>query len=49
MTLYRTLVQQNNMPSEDLARVQAAFGKVNREKAGAGAWVQLEAGDWTRK
>ena len=49
MTLYRTLVQQNNMPAEDLARVQAAFGKVNREKAGAGAWVQLESGDWTRK
>jgi uncharacterized protein YdbL (DUF1318 family) len=49
MTLYRTLVQQNNMPAEDIARVQAAFGKVNREKVGAGAWVQLESGDWTRK
>ena len=49
MTLYRTLVGQNNMPPEDLARVQAAFGKVNREKAPPGAWVQGEDGGWTRR
>jgi uncharacterized protein YdbL (DUF1318 family) len=49
MTLYRTLVQQNNMPPEDLARVQAAFAKVNRERAQSGEWIQTEAGQWARK
>ena len=49
MMLYRTLMAQNNMPAADLPRVQAAFGKVNREKAVPGTWVQLESGEWTRK
>jgi uncharacterized protein YdbL (DUF1318 family) len=49
MVLYRTLVEQNNMPPADIARVQAAFGKINREKAAPGTWVQQETGEWTRK
>jgi uncharacterized protein YdbL (DUF1318 family) len=49
MALYRTLVEQNNMPPGDIARVQAAFGKINREKAATGTWVQQENGQWTRK
>jgi uncharacterized protein YdbL (DUF1318 family) len=49
MTLYRTLLQQNNMPPGDLARVQSAFAKVNREKAAQGEWIQSETGQWTRK
>lgn len=49
MLIYRTLVQQNNMPPEDLARVQAAFAKTNRERAPAGAWVQDEQGRWVKK
>jgi uncharacterized protein YdbL (DUF1318 family) len=49
MVLYRTLVEQNNMPSGDLARVQAAFARAHRERAPAGAWVQNEAGEWSRK
>jgi uncharacterized protein YdbL (DUF1318 family) len=49
MFLYRTLVQQNNMPAGDLGRVQAAFAKANRERAPAGAWVQDDAGQWVRK
>jgi uncharacterized protein YdbL (DUF1318 family) len=49
MTLYRTLLQQNNMPPGDLARVQAAFAKVNRDKAAPGEWIQTETGQWTRK
>src|SRR5437879_13827710 len=40
MVLYRTLVEQNNMPPGDLARVQAAFAKAHRDKAPAGASVQ---------
>jgi uncharacterized protein YdbL (DUF1318 family) len=49
MTLYRTLIEQNKMPPEDLTRVQAAFGKINREKAPPGSSVQLDSGEWTRR
>ena len=49
MVLYRTLVAQNNMPPGDLARVQAGFAKAHRDKAPAGAWVQDDAGQWSRK
>ena len=49
MTLYRTLLEQNNMPPGDLARVQAAFAKVNHEKAAPGEWIQTEDGRWVRK
>ena len=49
MRLYRTLVEQNQMPPGDLARVQAAFAKTNRAAAPTGAWVQDDSGQWTRK
>ncbi len=49
MTLYRTLVQQNNMPPEDLAKVQAGFARANRDRAQAGEWIQAETGQWARK
>jgi uncharacterized protein YdbL (DUF1318 family) len=49
MLIYRTLVQQNNMPPGDLARVQQAFAKTNRERAAAGTWVQSPDGQWTRR
>jgi uncharacterized protein YdbL (DUF1318 family) len=49
LTLYQTLVEQNKMPPGDIARVQRAFAKVNRDQAPAGAWVQDDAGQWARK
>jgi uncharacterized protein YdbL (DUF1318 family) len=49
MVLYRTLVQQNNMPPGDLVRVQAGFAKAHRDRAPAGAWVQDDGGRWSRK
>jgi uncharacterized protein YdbL (DUF1318 family)/outer membrane murein-binding lipoprotein Lpp len=49
MKLYQTLVQQNNMPPGDIARVQSAFAKENRERAAAGTWIQDEGGQWRRK
>lgn len=49
MVLYRTLVEQNKMPPGDLARVQAAFGRANREQAPARAWVQDDTGKWSQK
>ncbi len=47
--IYKTLIEQNNMPPGDLARVQAAFAKAHRDKAPAGAWVQDDSGSWSRK
>lgn len=49
MTLYQTLLQQNNMPPGDLAKIQAGFAKANRERAVPGEWIQTETGQWTRK
>jgi uncharacterized protein YdbL (DUF1318 family) len=49
MTLYRTLLQQNNMPASELAKIQAGFAKANRERAQPGEWIQAETGQWTRK
>jgi uncharacterized protein YdbL (DUF1318 family) len=47
--LFQTIVEQNRMPSGDLARVQAGFARRNRERAPAGTWIQDEAGRWLRK
>jgi uncharacterized protein YdbL (DUF1318 family) len=47
--LYRTIVEQNNMPPGDLARVQRGFARANHERAPAGAWVQDEGGRWLQK
>ena len=47
--LFQTIVEQNQMPDSDLARVQAGFARRNRERAPAGTWVQDEAGGWLRK
>ena len=49
MLIYRTLVQQNNMPPGDLMRVQQAFAKTNRERAAPGTWVQGPDGQWARR
>jgi len=48
-SLYQTLMQQNNMPPNDLPRVQAAFAKAQRERAPAGTWVQDDTGAWSRR
>lgn len=49
MTLYRTLLQQNNMAAGELAKIQAGFAKANRERAQPGEWIQAESGQWTRR
>ena len=49
MLLYRTLLEQNNMPPGDLVRVQAGFARAHRQRAPAGAWIQDDGGQWTQK
>jgi uncharacterized protein YdbL (DUF1318 family) len=47
--IYRTLMQQNNIPASDAARVHAAFAKANRDRAKPGEWVQQDNGQWVKK
>lgn len=47
--IYRTLMQQNNIPASDAGRVRAAFAKVNRDRARPGEWVQEPDGRWVRR
>jgi uncharacterized protein YdbL (DUF1318 family) len=47
--IYRTLMQQNNIPAADAPRVQGAFARANRDRAAAGEWIQLDGGQWTKK
>lgn len=47
--LYRTLLEQNNMPASDIGRVQAGFARAHRQRAPAGAWIQDDGGQWARK
>jgi uncharacterized protein YdbL (DUF1318 family) len=49
MLLYRTLLEQNNMPASDLGRVQAGFARAHRQRVPAGAWIQDDGGEWARK
>lgn len=49
MALYRTIVEQNNMPPGDLSRVQSGFARAHRERAATGSWVQDEGGKWLQK
>jgi uncharacterized protein YdbL (DUF1318 family) len=49
MFLYRTIVEQNNMPPEDLARVEAGFARAHRDRAVPGSWLQDDSGRWYRK
>jgi len=49
MFIYKTLVEQNEMPPADIAKVQAGFARSNREKAMPRTWIQLENGQWTKK
>ena len=43
------MIVDYKMPPGDLARVQAAFGRANREQAPGGAWVHDDTGKWSRK
>ena len=47
--IYTTLMQQNNIPASDAARIHAAFAKANRDRARSGEWIQQENGQWVKK
>jgi uncharacterized protein YdbL (DUF1318 family) len=47
--IYRTLMEQNEIPASDAPRVRAAFAKAHRDRAKPGEWVQLVSGQWVKK
>ncbi len=47
--IYRTLMQQNNIPASDAPRVQAAFAKIHRDRARPGEWIQEPDGQWVKR
>ncbi len=48
-TIYRAIVVQNNLPSDSIATIRAAFAEVQREKADPGEKIQLPSGEWKTK
>ena len=49
MTIYREIVQINNMPSAQIKNIQAAAAKANRKLAKEGEWIQNDDGTWQAK
>ena len=48
-TIYKAIVEQNNLGSGALSAVEKVFAEVQRNKAGAGDKIQKEDGSWTTK
>jgi len=48
-TIYTTIVEQNNLPSDALATVEKVFAQVQRDKATAGHKIQDTDGSWKTK
>ena len=47
--IYQAVVEQNQLGADGLARVQAVFAEVQREKAQPGEMIQDPAGPWVKK
>jgi len=47
--IYQAIVQQNGLPADAIETVRAAFGEVQRERAGSGDRIQLPSGQWVDK
>ena len=49
MTIYREIVQLNNMSSAEIKKVQAGAAKISRKLAKTGEWIQNDDGTWQAK
>ena len=47
--IYETVVRQNHLGDEGLAKVEEQYAKTRRERAKKGDRVQLPSGKWVRK
>ena len=48
-TIYKAIVQQNNLVAETIDTIRATFAEVQREKADSGEKIQLPSGQWQTK
>ena len=48
-TIYKVIVEQNNLGGDGLPIVEKVFGEVQAEKARPGDSIQLASGEWTKK
>lgn len=46
-TIYRTIVEQNNLAPDAIAAIRSTFAEVQREKAESGEKIQLPSGEWS--
>ncbi len=49
MTIYREIVQLNNMSSAEIKKVRAGAAKISRKLAKEGEWIQNDDGAWQAK
>ncbi|MCM8812102.1 MAG: YdbL family protein [Candidatus Omnitrophica bacterium] len=47
--IYRTIIEQNNLPGDAMATVKAAFAQEQRERAEPGEKIQQPSGEWVTK
>ena len=48
-TLYRGIVDQNNLGAQGMSEVERVFAEVQRDKARPGDFIQSPSGQWTQK
>lgn len=49
MLIYRSILEQNNLPEEILEDIQKVFTKERQERVEIGVWIQFPDGKWLRK
>ena len=49
MFIYRSILEQNNLPQEAVTEIQRVFAKERQERVNSGVWIQLSDGKWKRK
>lgn len=47
--IYQEIVEQNELPKNELPTVHRVFGETQRNKAKSGQQIQLENGEWVNK
>ena len=49
MLIYRSIQEQNELPSEALPRIQSIFAEERHGRVKEEVWIQLSNGDWIKK
>lgn len=49
LTIYQTIVEQNNLAADKLSVVETVFSQVQRRNAPSGSYIQQDDGSWVKK